>query len=164
MCTTSKQHTLTEQLNPRGICFSLWFGKLDNSVIVFRLKRCPLLPEAGEILNRFSLLRLPVFSFLKELCFNCRALPRAGLFWLHAVRKSDSRIRQAFHTECTCTYTDTLFTQAHVRLNTHTTRIFMRLINVCVCANGNHRKKEIYSRGYVGSRSDLGLIILNAVI
>lgn len=45
--TKSKQHTLTEQLNPGGISLSLWFEKLSNSVIVFRLKRCPLLPEAG---------------------------------------------------------------------------------------------------------------------
>lgn len=161
MCTKSKQHTLTEQLSPRGICFSRWFGKLGNSLIVFRLKRCPLLPEAGGILNRFSLLCRLVFPSLKELYFNCHALPSAGLFLPHAVRKSDSRIRQAFRSECACTHTDT---QAHVPLIPQTKSIFMRLINICVCAKGKHRKEETHSRGYERSRSDPGLITLDAVI
>lgn len=88
--------------------------------------------------------------FFKKLYFNCGTLPRAWLFWLCAVRKSGSWICQASHIEWTCTYTAT---------NTHTRRIFMRLINLCLCADGNHRKKEIYSEGLRRSRSPLGLII-----
>lgn len=135
MCTLNQNNTHSqEQLSLQGICFSLWFGKHGNSVIVFRLKRCPLLPEAGGILNQFSSLCLPVFFFLEELYLNCRDLPRARLFWLHAVRKSDSRICKAVHTERPCTYADTVYSGTCMFKHTHKKNFHEANKCMCVCA------------------------------
>lgn len=46
-CAPNQNNTHTGELNPGEISFRWWFGRLGNSLIVFRLKRCPELPEAG---------------------------------------------------------------------------------------------------------------------
>lgn len=146
-CVCTLNQNSTEPLNQLGLCLSRWFGKLGNSVIVCRLKGDHCLPEAGRVggvLSWFSLLRPPFVSLRSCIltaalcqgpdCFGC-------VLWENQVPgfvkplTMNGRARPQTHT------------------HTHTRRIFTRLINLCLCADGNHRKKEIYSEGLRRSRS-----------
>lgn len=146
-CVCTLNQNSTEPLNQLGLCLSRWFGKLGNSVIVRRLKGDHCLPEAGRVggvLSWFSLLRPPFVSLRSCIltaalcqgpdCFGC-------VLWENQVPgfvkplTMNGRARPQTHT------------------HTHTRRIFTRLINLCLCADGNHRKKEIYSEGLRRSRS-----------